>query len=155
MPGKGIIGLLWSRLNVWWPSKFSLRDFLSVTYIHLELWYHKAQIRAWQKGHGLLWSSLNVWRPSKFSFRDFLSVTYTHLELWYHKAQIHAWQRSHRASSLNVWLLSNYFYLEVFFYRLYIPVATMDLIEEILAELPDPVPEGQQFTNSMTRSLYQ
>ena len=35
-----------------------------------------------------------------------------------------------------------------FFYRLHIPVATMDdPIEEILAELPDPVPEGQQFTD--------
>ena len=62
----------------------------------------------------LLWSSLNVWRPSKFSFRDFLSVSCAHLELRYHKAQICAWQRSHRASSLNAWRLSNYFYLEVF-----------------------------------------
>ena len=51
VPGKGIIELLWSSLNVWRPSKFSFRDFLSVTYTHLELWYHKAQIRAWQRGH--------------------------------------------------------------------------------------------------------
>ena len=64
---------------------------------------------------GLLWSSLNVWRPSKFIFRVFLSVTPARLELWYHKAEIRAWQRSHRASSLNVWRLSNYFYLEVFY----------------------------------------
>ena len=93
----------------------------------------------------LLWSSLNVWRPWKFSFRDFLSVAFSHLELLYHKAQIRARQKSRRASSLNVWRLLNYFYLEVF-YRLHIPVATVDdLIEEILAELPDPVPEGQQF----------
>ena len=48
---------------------------------------------------------------------------------------------------MNVWRLSNYFYLEVF-YRLHLHVATMDdQIEEILAELPDPVPEGQQFTD--------
>ena len=48
---------------------------------------------------------------------------------------------------MNVWRLSNYFYLEVF-YRLHLPVATMDdLIEDILAELLDPVPEGQQFTD--------
>ena len=93
----------------------------------------------------ILWSSLNVWRPWKFSFRDFLSVAFSHLELLYHKAQIRARQKSHRASSLNVWRLLNYFYLEVF-YCLHIPVATVDdLIEEILAELPDPVPEGQQF----------
>ena len=96
---------------------------------------------------GLLWSSLNVWRSSKFSFRDFLSVTYTHLELWYHKAQIRAWQRGHRASSLNVWRLSNYFYLVVFLSVAYTRRTMDDLIEEILAELPDPVPEGQQFTN--------
>ena len=58
----------------------------------------------------------------EFSFRDILSVTYTHLELLYHKAQIRAWQRGHRASSSNVWRLSNYFHLEVF-YQLHIPVA--------------------------------
>ena len=95
----------------------------------------------------LVWSSLNVWRPSEISFRDFLSVIYTHLESWYHKSQIRAWQRGHKASSLNVWRLSNYFYLE-FFYRLHIPVATMeDLSEEIYAEPPDLIPEGQQFTD--------
>ena len=42
VPGKEIIGLLWSSLNVWRPSKFSFRDFLSVIYTHLELRYHKA-----------------------------------------------------------------------------------------------------------------
>ena len=31
--------------------EISFRDFLLVTYTHLELWYHKAQIRAWQRGH--------------------------------------------------------------------------------------------------------
>ena len=51
VPGKGIIELLWSSLNVWRPLKFSSRDFLSVTYTSLELWYHKAQIRVWQRGH--------------------------------------------------------------------------------------------------------
>ena len=39
-------------------------------------------------------------------------------------------------------------FISRFFYRLHISVATMaDLFEEILAELPDPVPEGQQFTD--------
>ena len=51
VPGKGIVGLLWSSLNVWRPSKFSFREFLSVTYTHLKLWYHKAQIRTWQRDH--------------------------------------------------------------------------------------------------------
>ena len=97
---------------------------------------------------GLLWSSLNVWRPSKFSFRDFLSVTYTHLGLWYHKAQIRAWQRGHRASNLKVWRLSNYFYLEVFLSVAYTRRTMDDLIEEILAELPEPVPpQGAPLVN--------
>ena len=96
---------------------------------------------------GLLWSSLNVWRPSPFSFWDFLSVTNTHLELWYQKAQIRAWQRGHRVSSLNVWRLSNYFYLEVFVSVAYTRRTIDDLIEEILAELHNPAPEGPQFTD--------
>ena len=133
------------EFNVWRSSKFSFRVFSSVTYTHLELWYHNARMRAWQRDHSLLWSGLNVWRPSKFSFRrfsarmrawqrghrafmvefkrlaaikfsfrGFSSVTYTHLELWYHKAQIRASQMSHTASGLNIWRLSNFFYLHDF-----------------------------------------
>ena len=71
VPGKGIIGLLWSSLNVWRPSKFSFRGFLSVTYTHLELWYHKARVRARQRHYRAFIVEFKVWRPSKFSFRDF------------------------------------------------------------------------------------
>ena len=86
------------------------------------MWYHKAQIRAWQRGHRAFMVEFKRLAAIEFSFRDFLSVTYTPLELWYHKAHIRAWQRGHRASSLNVWRLSNYFHLEVF-YRWHIPIA--------------------------------
>ena len=43
--------------------------------------------------------------------------------------------------------LSNFFYLEFFLPVAYTRRTMDDLIEEILAELPDPVPEGQQFTD--------
>ena len=73
---QGIIGLLWSSLNVWRPSTFSFRGFLLVTYIRLELWHHKAEIRAWQRSHSA-WS-LNVWPLSNyFHLEVFLSVAYT------------------------------------------------------------------------------
>ena len=74
VPGKGIIGLLWSSLNVWRPSKFSFRDFLSVIYTHLELWYHKAQIRAWQRSHRAFMVEFIRLAASKFSFRDFFII---------------------------------------------------------------------------------
>ena len=102
---------------------------------------------------GLLWSSLNVWRPSKFSFRGFSSIIYTHLELWYHTDQICACQSSDRASSVNVWRLSNYFICTIF-YQLHISVGNMvtmdELIEEILAEYEprfifyQPIPEDEE-----------
>ena len=151
VPGKGIIEFLWSSLNVWRPSKFSFRDFLSVP---IPIWNCGIiKLRARQRIIGPLWSSLNVWRPSKFSFRYFLSVTYIHLELWYHKAQIRAWQRGHRASSLNVWRLSNYFYLE-FFYRLHIPVALWTTRSKKFLQIsPTQSQRVNNLPTSMTRSL--
>ena len=119
VPGKGIIGLLWSSFNVWRPSKFSFRFFYQLSTPICNCGIIKLRYVSGKRIIGLLWSNLYVWRPSKFSLRDFFSVTYTNLELWYHKAQVRAWQRSHRASSLNVLRRSNHFYLEFFFGCIY------------------------------------
>ena len=85
----------------------------------LDCGYHKAQIRAWQRGRAFMVEFKRLAAIEIFISRFFLSVIYTHFELWYHKAQIRAWQRGHRASSLNVWRLSDYFHLEVFISCIY------------------------------------
>ena len=55
----------------------------SVIYTHLELWYHKAQIRAWQRNHRA--SSLNVCQLSNYFYlHDFVSVAYTRRQHGYY-----------------------------------------------------------------------
>ena len=102
LPGKGVIGLLWSSL-----TSGDHRNF------HLEV-FHQLPILIWNCGiimlgcvpgkgvTGLLWSGVNVWRPSKF-YLDVFQLGCVPGKgviglLW---------------SSLNVWWPSN-FHLEVF-----------------------------------------
>ena len=93
MPGKEIIGLLWSSLNVWRPSKFSFRDFYQLS---IPIWNCGIiKLRAWQRDHRALRVEFKTsGGHRKFHLAIFISYLYP---------------------SKNVWRLSNYFYLEVFY----------------------------------------